>query len=86
MYVPQWQERLGWKLFPQKHVDFPALKGTQRDGIVCRTVTHFSIIDRIRILVSGKVEVTTKTSTENELGENKTCGEAVVMPPRWLSR
>lgn len=43
-----------------------------RDVFVCRTTVHFSFADRLRIVLTGKVTVETRTATENEIGAHKT--------------
>lgn len=85
VYVPQWQEKLGWKLFPSVYVDSPELPG-MRDVMVSYTHVNLSFLDRIRVLISGKIEVTTKTATENVIGKVSTnCGFSA-RPPWWLDR
>lgn len=85
VYVPQWQEKIGWKLFPNVYVETPEMDG-MKDVMVCRTQAHLSFIDRIRTLISGKVEITTKTVTQNVIGETVTACGVSVRPPSWLDR
>jgi hypothetical protein len=84
-YFPQWQERLGWRLFPSNHIDSPEMQNA-RDVFVCKTVANLSFIDRLRVLISGKILVTTKTTTENVIGENITASGVTVLPPPYLDR
>lgn len=85
IYVPQWQENIGRKLFPNTYVDSPELPG-MKDVMVSYTRVHLSFLDRIRVLISGKIEITTKTATENVIGAVTTnCGSSV-RPPWWLER
>lgn len=85
MYTPQWQEKIGNKLFPPVYVEPPELP-IQKDVIHCATVINFSIIDRIRILISGEVNVVSKTSTENKVGNCKTNSGVFISPPKFLKR
>lgn len=87
-YRPQWQERLGWKLYPQKHIDAPELpKGmTKGDVVFCNVNTELSFLDRIRLLISGRCSVSVKTSTENCAGKVVSAAAFNVCPPKWLDR
>lgn len=51
-----------------------------------RTTVDLSIIDRLRVLISGRIEVQAKTSTENEVGNYATNATFNIQPPRWLTR
>jgi hypothetical protein len=84
-YVPQWQEKLGWKLYPASHVDMPDVPN-MHDCLVCRVTVHLSWIDRLRTLISGRMEVSTKTATENVIGKHVTASGVSVRPPTWLDR
>lgn len=57
----------------------------QRDGLVNHTTIEFSFIDRLRILISGKVKVTTKTATEGVIGVHVTASSVSVQPPKPLA-
>jgi len=35
-YTPQWQEKLGWLLYPSNHIDMPEMPN-KHDCFVCRT-------------------------------------------------
>lgn len=74
VYVPQWQEKLGWKLFPNTYTEMPEMPD-MKDGLVCGITVTLSWLDRLRMLVSGKLEVTAKTATENVIGANVTATE-----------
>lgn len=84
-YVPQWQEKLGRKLFKKHHIDMPDLPG-MKDCLVSRTVAHLSFVDRLKVLISGKIEVTTNTATEHVIGKTFTNSGVSVRPPGWLER
>jgi hypothetical protein len=84
-YFPQWQEKIGRKLFPNGYVFMPEMQGSH-DCIVTTVKTNFSFIDRLRILVSGNVTTNVKTTTENVVGNCMTAAISVVRPPWWLDR
>jgi len=84
-YIPQWQEKLGWKLFPSAHCDYPEAHG-MKDCLVIRITIHVSWPDRIRLLFTGRAVVESKTVTENRIGLNATQSCAYVLPPRYLER
>lgn len=85
-YTPTFLEKVGWKLFPAKHCDMPEPHHhlMMRDGLVCRTEVQLSILDRLRVLVSGRVRVETKTTTENQIGWNATNAVGFVAAPFCL--
>ena len=84
-YVPQWQEKVGWMLFPRRHAEMPELVG-MKDGIVHRITINLSFVDRIRFLFSGWMMVDVKTATEGKIGQHRTATVASVIPPKCLSR
>lgn len=90
-YMPQWQEKIGWRLFPQSHVALPEVIGTSMEGgrgdcLVTEVTCHLSLLDRFRTLISGKIKVTSKTVTENTIGGNITASGVSVLPPKFLER
>ncbi len=85
-YIPQWQEKIGWKLYPAcEYVEAPELKDS-KDVLVSTTTVHITGWDRLRLLISGRVEVVAKTTTQNEIGAHLTNSGVSVRPPSWLSR
>lgn len=85
IYVPQMREKIGWKLFPRQHFDSPEMVGAH-DCLHCHVVASFSFLDRLRILISGEVKITTKTATEHLIGKHKTLSGVEVLPPKFLRR
>jgi hypothetical protein len=88
-YVPQFWEKVGWRLFPQRHTEAPdaTAAGIQaKDCLTIRTEVHLSWLDRIRVIVSGRLRVESKTITENRLGGLSTNSGASVRPPKFLER
>lgn len=84
-YQSQWRERLGWRLFPAAHADIPDLPGS-KDGIICHVKCELSFWDRLRVLISGRIEVGVKTATEFPVGKTATNSSISVRPPDWLDR
>ena len=76
-------ERLGWYLFPNTLCDMPDKPG-MRDCLVTRTKVELSFVDRLRVLVSGRIQVETKTATKNVVGAQETNAAFVVKPPAWM--
>jgi hypothetical protein len=84
-YVPQWQEKIGWKLFPPNYVESPDLMEAH-DCVHTTVHVEFSFLDRLRILFSGKVKVEVRTTTENLVGNCVSASIAFPKPPPWLER
>lgn len=85
VYVPQWQEKLGWKLFPGNYIEWPEMPDG-KDAIIHNVEVRLSLVDRFRALISGKLEVVVKTATENVIGETATNSGVTVCPPWYLDR
>lgn len=83
-YVPRRLEKLGWRLFPHRHCEAPELPGPCRDCSITRVTVCLSFIDRIRLLLTGRLLVEVKTSTEHEIGESATTSAAYVDAPKFL--
>ena len=70
--------RMMLRAFPPKHVT--RAMGTEAtrwgDQIRVNIVTHFSIVDRIRILFGGRVCCDARVSTENPVGNAVTVAAA----------
>lgn len=70
-----WRDRLRCRMFPRKDhlLEWPDLHGhPTADFLSIRTTVHLSFADRLRVLISGKMIVSTKTTTQFVIGENKT--------------
>jgi len=63
-----WRDRLRHKLFPSNYCPLPPAPASYADVVVVRTVVSLSLIDRVRVLLSGKLTVETRTVTENVVG------------------
>lgn len=78
-------ERFLWRLYPQKAVEWPKQWRDDMDGLYIGTVVQLSFADRLRVLVSGRLRVTTTTVTEGKLGKHHTFSTASPEPPMWKS-
>lgn len=75
-----WKDKLRWRFFPARHVDLPQAPKTYKDMLVCRVTCQLSMLDRIRVLISGRLMVESKTVTENEIGKHITASVAYPLP------
>lgn len=85
-YQPTWRDRLRGRLFPYRHCHPPEAPGHYLDCITIHTTVGLSWIDRFRVMLTGRLEVTTRTVTENTIGKNVTASESYVLPPLFLER
>lgn len=84
-----WRDKLRCKLFPATPCyvpDAPDDPPEFRDALICRVTVELSFIDRLRVLVSGRLSVETKTITENRIGRHQTASSAYPLPIRLLER
>ena len=81
-----WRDRLRWRLFPGGIPELPEAPAAYRDVLHCDTECYFGWRDRLRILVSGRVMVMTRTVTENMIGGCVTASIANVLAPRFMRR
>jgi hypothetical protein len=44
------------------------------------------MLDRLRVLVTGRIRVELRTVTENLIGDHKTKSVFAALPPRWWDR
>lgn len=71
-----WRSWLRRILFPAKYCERPETDFDSNDCVIVYSVTRLSFVDRIRCLLTGVVVVTSRTSTEHEIGRtatNSTC-------------
>jgi len=83
-YKPTWIDRLRWKLFPIETCDIPDMPA--KDCLIVRTECRLSLFGRLRMLVSGRILVETKTATENIIGEFETACVCNVKAPVFMDR
>lgn len=75
-----WRDRLRHRLLPTRYCSLPDAPATYQDCVVIRTVASLSLIDRLRVLVTGKLTIQTKTVTEHVVGACAT--SSVAYPSR----
>lgn len=75
--------RLIDRLFPTKHCFLPVAPAHYLDVVTVRSVTHFNLRDRLRILITGCVVTESKTVTQRIVGY---CATNSVCYPTLRSR
>jgi hypothetical protein len=86
VYVPNWQDKIQRALFPSgPYVETPELEGG-KDGLCSYVNIDLSFADRIRAFVSGRIQVISKTTTENVIGRCVTIASTTIKPPKFLDR
>lgn len=80
------KDRIRWRLYPANHCDLPEAPPKYKDVLVCHLTCHISMVDRLRILVSGKLAAEIRTVTENEIGGHITKSVVYALPPKALDR
>lgn len=84
--LPKWKRWIQQKLFPYKYAEFPELPENFKDGVISNVKIEFSIIDRIRLFISGRAELRIITFTENRVGNTSNPESAFnCSPPKFLS-
>lgn len=76
---PWWKIKIA-RLF-QWHSPTPDLPEWAKDGIVIQIETKFSIIDRIKLLFTGRLSVRAFVACENPPGRTGTEASVLVQPP-----
>jgi hypothetical protein len=84
-----WRDRLWFWLFPSRYCpvpedDQPVKSCDWEDCMVMRHRIELSWLDRLRVLVSGRITVESKTVTEFAVGANKTNSVMYANAPHWL--
>ncbi len=67
---PTFRQRLRLRLLPWKSCELPQPVGFE-DMLVTRTFVKLSVIDRLRILITGICETETRIATEHVVGKHK---------------
>lgn len=81
-----WKDKLRCRLFPPQHCDLPEAPATHKDVLVCRVTSELSMLDRLRVLITGRIRVESRTVTENVIGNHKTKSVFAALPPKWWDR
>ncbi len=79
-----WRERLWHRLLPSLPCPLPSAPAHFADCVVVRTVASLSLLDRVRVLLTGCLTVETRTVTENIVGATVT--NSVAYPTRAPKR
>lgn len=79
----QWtrRERFMFWLWPKNYKALPKAPRSHKDVLTVRTVCVLGFIDRLRILVSGRLFVESRTVCENEVGQMATAVTMFVLKP-----
>jgi hypothetical protein len=85
-YIPTFLEKMGWRLFPSRYVECHFPGNVNLDELRITVISHLSIFDRIRVLISGRVVTCTHVATENVIGRHQSQSVVYVIPPKILSR
>lgn len=81
-----WKDRLRHLTFPSQHPEFATdnapfpVKGYARHEIRM----NFSLLDRLRVLLTGRVLVNLTVESEEDMRSCRTASSCHVQPPRWL--
>lgn len=80
-----WKDKLRTRLFPSKYCEAPdsIRSGEYMDVLVCKVTARLSMIDRLRVLISGRFVVESKTITQNIIGATLSHSEFYALPPLW---
>ena len=71
-----WREKLRYRLMPSHPCPLPSAPAHYADCVVVTTVVGLSILDRLRVLLTGHLKVQTRTVTENIVGQSVTSSVA----------
>jgi hypothetical protein len=82
-YKPTLLEKLGWYLYPHKQPATPELKDA-KDVYVIMAAARLGFADRFRVLVSGKIELETRTVCQYTMGKAVHSITMNVRPPDCL--
>ena len=80
---PWWKRKLA-QLWPMNHEPLPDLPEWATDGIVVQLKTEFSFLDRLRILLSGRVKYRVLVACEFPPGQTSAQTQTETRPPEIL--
>jgi hypothetical protein len=78
-----WKDKLRVKLFPPEHCPLPEAPPTHQDVIHMNCYGELSILDRLRILITGRVKVEAKIVCQNIVGDTVPLTKINPLPPKW---
>lgn len=73
------------RMWPSQYHNVPDLPTWAKDAIYCETVVDLSFADRIRVLLSGRLCVRSRTLTETRPGRVQSSSLGYPLPPKFLS-
>lgn len=79
-----WWKRVLCRLWPWKHLEVGDLPAWAKDAIYVENRVELSFLDRLRVLVSGRLRVRSRTLTEVPPCRCESTGMAHPLPPTWL--
>jgi len=82
--LPLWRVLL-LKIWPGFHYAPSELPPWSRDAIYADVTVDLSLLDRLRVLLSGRLRVHVQTITENHPGRLETRSGCHPLPPAWLA-
>ena len=82
-YAPTWRERLWRKLgFRYQRNDLPdGIDATHPGWMLTTAVFHFSFLDRVRLLASGKLHIDIRQATTQQVDESVNAISHEIQPP-----
>jgi hypothetical protein len=81
--LPWWKIPL-LKIWPWQHQDLADLPPWAKDALYVENRVELSFADRLRVLLSGRLRVRSRTLTENVPGRVVSDSIAHPLPPKWL--
>ena len=66
-----WRDKLRSKIFPFIPCPIPESPPSFQDVVITKCRSDLSLIDRLRVLITGKVETETRIVTENMVGQHR---------------
>lgn len=81
-----WRDRLRAALFPRRHCPLPSAPAEFQDCISCHVTAEVSLLDRFRVMASGRVHVEVKIVTEHTPGKQIAGSVFTALPPKWMDQ
>ena len=71
-----WRDRLRHRLFPDNHCELPEAPAHFEDVLEIRVSVSLSAMDRLRVLLTGKLSVRTRVVCEHAVGCSRSASVA----------